>query len=154
MENKIGTVQRGGIASTASGGSQSWKHEEDEEDEVDELYRCPLQPNATSEEKRGWVLQLGRHLLFSGAIALPVLRWDGGTEEESLVSASHNRLDRGWIGRVADWPLRALSQVIDRVGFLFDSYKGSSLAPFALDLQDEFVFVLLFFFIFFLHLCF
>lgn len=58
------------------------------EDDIDELYRCPLTKGATSEEKKKWIIKMGKHLLFTGSIALPVLKWDADNEEECLVSQS------------------------------------------------------------------
>ena len=60
----------------------------DHGEDIDELYRCPLKKSATSEEKKMWIIKMGKHLRFTGSIALPVLKWDAGNEEECLVSQS------------------------------------------------------------------
>eukprot|EP00961_Rhodomonas_salina_P161512 2174852-Rhodomonas_salina.1 len=59
----------------------------DEEQEVDEMYRSKLTAESSAEAKKSWILKMGGHMLFSGNISLPALKWGGesASDEESEV---------------------------------------------------------------------
>eukprot|EP00961_Rhodomonas_salina_P298983 3938564-Rhodomonas_salina.1 len=65
------------------------------EEEDGASHVCPVPRSGTREAKLKWLLGKGEEMVFRGILALPLLRWDGETEEEQLV--------------------------IDRIGFLFDA---------------------------------
>ena len=83
--NQISRTKTGGEP-TALDDQKALIH--DSEEDIDDLYRCPLTQGATSEEKKMWIVKMGKHLLFTGSIALPVLKWDAGNDQECLVSLS------------------------------------------------------------------
>eukprot|EP00961_Rhodomonas_salina_P297018 3936872-Rhodomonas_salina.4 len=61
------------------------KVEAQDAEEIDELFVCFLKQDAPREAKRKWLLRIGEYLKFSGAIALPLLKWNGSTKEEQNV---------------------------------------------------------------------